>query len=167
MISIQKTKKTQITKGVLAPLFDRLCDDAPDHSEEDPCNYVLSLEQLKKSIHRELELILNTRPTYKLNSDEGELVINNSKNSDDILMPTAFGLPDFSWYDSSKKWTIDHLARQIEQAIDRYEPRLNNVHVKIIGKVAATQGLQISLNADVIYNKTSERTHFPLTIMAR
>ena len=167
MASIQKSKKTQIAKGVMAPLFDRLCDDNPDRIEEDPRNYVLSLEQLKKSIHKELELILNTRPTYKLKSDEGEFAIKNSQDEDNILMPTAFGLPDFSWYDSSKKWTIDHLARQIEQAINRYEPRLKNVHVKIIGKVAATQGLQISLNADVIYDKTSERTHFPLKIMAR
>ena len=151
----------------MAPLFDRLCDNDPDRIEEDPRNYILSLEHLKKSIHKELELILNTRPTYRLNSDEGELAIKTNNGLDNNLMPTAFGLPDFSWYDSSKKWTIDHLTRQIEQAINRYEPRLKNVHVKIVGKVAATQGLQISLNADVTYNETSERLHFPLTIMAR
>ena len=113
MVMNHKDIKNQMARGVMAPLFDRLCDNNPDILDENPQVYILSLEQLQKSIYQELERILNTRPTFTAASQESRAVLDDKRKIDEPLLPTAYGLADFSWFDSAKPWTIAHLAQQI------------------------------------------------------
>ncbi|MGH9901235.1 MAG: type VI secretion system baseplate subunit TssE, partial [Pyrinomonadaceae bacterium] len=74
--------EVRITLSVL----DRLIDYEPEISREAPSSRSKSLHQLKQSLRRDLELLLNTRHTRELPPGLKEL--NNSL--------AAYGLPDYS-----------------------------------------------------------------------
>jgi type VI secretion system protein ImpF len=154
---IKKQKVQTLVRGAIAPLFDRLTDEEPDLLEEDPVTYILTAEGLKASIRRELELILNTRPTSNLS---GQTRFNDTE----LRLPTAFGLPEFAWTDTIHDHSLQTIAQVIEQTITAFEPRLKGVQVTVTGKNPQTLGLMLHISAQLQINDTHERVHFPLTI---
>lgn len=95
-------------------LLDRLTDDDPGNPQEAPDKRVLSLQQLKASVLRDLAWLLNTTSLLDsddtLNTPAGTSVIN-------------YGLPALA---GNCATNIDLLAleRIIHQAIATYEPRI-------------------------------------------
>jgi type VI secretion system protein ImpF len=105
-----------VTQSVL----ERLIDRDPGSSSENPPTRAQSVRQLKSSLRRDLEWLLNTRRTPEAVGSEFRELEQSLYN---------FGLPDvtsLSW-DSNRDRT--RLARMLEQTIATFEPRLRKVKV--------------------------------------
>ena len=105
-----------VTQSVL----ERLIDRDPGSSSENPPTRAQSVRQLKASLRRDLEWLLNTRRTPEAVGSEFRELEQSLYN---------FGLPDvtsLSW-DSNRDRT--RLARMLEQTIATFEPRLRKVKV--------------------------------------
>lgn len=108
----------RITPSVL----DRLLDDRPEETREAPASRQTSLRLLKQSVRRDLEWLLNTRLDPGAPSEEGTEVARSL---------AAFGLPDFSTRDVRGGMDQEQLRRTIEEAVARFEPRLEAVQVTL------------------------------------
>lgn len=110
--------EVRITPSVL----DRLLDFEPELSRESIASRAKSLRQLKQSVKRDLEWLLNTRRTVEeLPPDLKE--VNQSL--------AAYGLPDFSSLSVQSPADQKRLRREIEDTIHIFEPRLEDVMVTI------------------------------------
>jgi type VI secretion system protein ImpF len=103
------------TRDRLQPsLLDRLVDDEPGNLQETADKRVLSLQQLKASVLRDLAWLLNTTALLDsaatLNTPAGTSVIN-------------YGLPALAG-NSASNIDLPALERIIHQAIATYEPRI-------------------------------------------
>jgi type VI secretion system protein ImpF len=105
-----------VTQSVL----DRLIDREPTTSVEAAPSRAQSVRQLKASLRRDLEWLLNSRRTPDAVDGEYQELERSLYN---------FGLPDvtsLSW-DSARD--RGRLARMIEQALATFEPRLTGIRV--------------------------------------
>lgn len=118
-------------------LLDRLVDAAPGGA--DAVKPTLSLEQLKDSVARDLEALLNTR--RGMPADEVRPFAHARRS---VL---AFGLDDFA--DRSMASTDDQafVCRTIERAIADHEPRLREVRVELNRREATEKGLKFAIRA--------------------
>jgi type VI secretion system protein ImpF len=115
-----------VTQSVL----ERLIDREPQESLEASPTRAQSVRQLKVSLRRDLEWLLNTRQTPEAVGTEFRELEHSLHN---------FGLPDvtsLSW-DSARDRA--RLARIIEQTLDVFEPRLKGVKVVILGASPGAQ----------------------------
>jgi len=101
-------------------VLDRLIDYEPEISREPLKSRSKTLKELKQSVRRDLEWLLNTRC-------HTEDLAEGLKELSESLF--TYGLPDFS--DLSDKHYGDHkvLRRAIERSIRNFEPRLQDVVV--------------------------------------
>jgi type VI secretion system protein ImpF len=110
--------EVRITPSVL----DRLIDYEPEVSREAVASRAKSLRQMKQSLKRDLEWLLNTRQVAEgLPPDLKE--VNNSL--------AAYGLPDFTTANIKSHADQNSLRRALETAISIFEPRLEDVTVTI------------------------------------
>ena len=101
-------------------VLDRLIDDEPDVRAEAPRSSAQLFRELKQSVRRDLEDLLNTRwACLTWPESLAEL--------DDSLV--NYGIPDFTASDLDATRDPDILLRAIEQCINRFEPRLKNVRL--------------------------------------
>jgi type VI secretion system protein ImpF len=101
-------------------VLDRLIDLEPKISTEPAKSQLTSLAELKKSVRRDLEWLLNTRFFYDP-SDTG---------LEETLKSVAFyGLPDFTGVSAKNHNEQSRMTRAIETAIRNFEPRFINVKV--------------------------------------
>ena len=115
-----------VTQSVL----DRLIDREPANSSEAAPTRAQSVRQLKVSLRRDLEWLLNSRRTPEAVDGEYEELEKSLYN---------FGLPDvtsLSW-DSSRDRA--RLARMIEKALSSFEPRLSAIRVVAVEAAAGAQ----------------------------
>ena len=146
-----------LSQGALAPLFDRLIDTDPGRIDENPSSYILTPQALQQSVFQHLEIVLNTRPTAKNH-------YNMLEDQNTINLPTSFGLREFSWADASRQFTLNQIKIEIERVIMRYEPRLTQVNVTILGRDATTLGLSIVIRGQLQTGDDHKRVHFPMMI---
>lgn len=108
--------EVRITLSVL----DRLIDYEPEVTREAAASRTKTVRQLKQSIKRDLEWLLNTRQTAEeLPPDMKE--INHSL--------AAYGLPDFSSASVKSPADRTRICRALENVINIFEPRLTEVAV--------------------------------------
>ncbi|MDB5306039.1 MAG: iraD [Gemmataceae bacterium] len=105
-----------------ASVLDRLIDDDPDLTAEPARNRAQLLRELKQSVRRDLEDLLNTRrrnmlPPTGLKELATSLV--------------AYGIPDFSGTGPVTAKERDAFCRVIETIIRQNEPRLVRVAVEL------------------------------------
>jgi type VI secretion system protein ImpF len=115
---------------VTLSVIDRLIDQAPESASEAAATRAQSVRQLKASLRRDLEWLLNTRRTpFPAGSEFGEL--------EQSLY--NFGLPDvtsLSW-DSSRDRL--RLTRMIEQSVALFEPRISRLKVVPLESVSGAR----------------------------
>jgi type VI secretion system protein ImpF len=109
----------RITPSVL----DRLLDYEPEVSSEAIASRSKSLEQLKRSVRRDLEWLLNARQLV------GGVPEGLAEARASVL---AYGLPDFTNLSIESPADQDRLRRAIELAIGAFEPRLEGVTVSVM-----------------------------------
>lgn len=115
--------RAQADQPLVPSVLDRLLDDDPATSRDPPQSASQVLRELKRSVRRDLENLLNTRrrcmswPSH-LTELERSLV--------------NYGLPDIAGMDLAAVREREGLGRLIEAVIRRFEPRFKTVHVEML-----------------------------------
>lgn len=107
---------------VTSSVLDRLLDFEPKSSAEAPKSRSKSLAELKQSVRRDLEWLLNTR------SFIGEIDENLEEVNKSVIV---FGIPDFTGMSAKSDSELNRLTRTLERAIKTFEPRFLNVKVSL------------------------------------
>jgi type VI secretion system protein ImpF len=103
-------------------VLDRLLDDRPKESQEAPASAAHYVSHVRAAVKRDLEWLLNSRQIVAdLPSDLRQL-------RQSLLL---YGLPDFTNSCLSNMGDQAVLQRTIEEAIRRFEPRLQNITVSL------------------------------------
>jgi len=133
-------------------LLERLIDLEPKNETEQPVTRAQSVRQLKASLRRDLEWLLNTRRSP-------EAADHNYQELERSLF--HYGLPDLT----TLKWESTHdrsyLSRLIETAISVFEPRLKHIKVTPIGEVSANRHvLRFQIDGLLDMKPVAERISF-------
>lgn len=115
--------KVEANDPLLPSLLDRLIDDDPGALKEQPRSTAQQLRQLKQSVRRDLENLLNTR--WRAIGWPSEL-----KELDTSIV--NYGIPDFTGANLGSAGSRDDFVRIIEETIRRCEPRLKRVKVELL-----------------------------------
>jgi len=116
--------KIQSDQWLLPSLIDRLSRNV---SKGIPTGGV-SLRDLKESVRRDLENLLNTRrraASWPPNYEELEVSLYN------------YGIPDATCTNASSAIEVQQFLRSIEEVIRRFEPRFKSVRVSLLESVAS------------------------------
>lgn len=108
----------RITPSVL----DRLLDYEPRESKEAPKSHSTSLAELKLSVKRDLEWLLNTR-------HNGIEIPETLEEVNESL--AVYGLPDLTSLSAHNPNEQNRLAKALETALRVFEPRFINVKVSL------------------------------------
>jgi len=135
-------------KGFEPSLFDKLFDDQPVGA----ARRRLSLEQLKDSVARDLEALLNTRIVL----DDGfEATYPQTTRS-----VAGFGLSDFAGLSLANVYDRRRICASIESAIAVHEPRLREVRVDLELHRKTVNALYFSINAVLVVRPAQEPVSF-------
>lgn len=135
-------------KGFEPSLFDKLFDDLPVGA----ARWRLSLEQLKDSVARDLEALLNTRMVL---SEEFALAFPLASRS-----VAAFGLADFAGLSLASVYDRRRICASIASAIADHEPRLRDVRVELEAQRKTANALNFSINAVLFVRPAQEPVAF-------
>jgi len=123
---------------LLPSVLDRLIDEAPGVTSEPPSSRSRLLAQLKESIKRDLEWLLNTKQANEPPPPGLDHAI------DSLL---TFGLPDFTTTSLSLDQDQALLRRALQTAITRFEPRLSGVVVTLEHSRELDRSLRFRIDA--------------------
>lgn len=135
-------------KGFEPSLFDKLFDDQP----VGPARRRLSLEQLKDSVARDLEALLNTRVVF---ADDFDAAFPLTARS-----VARFGLSDFAGFSLASVYDRRRICASIEAAIAAHEPRLREVRVDLELHRKTVNALYFSINALLVVRPAQEPVSF-------
>jgi type VI secretion system protein ImpF len=103
-------------------VLDRLIDYEPKQSQEPPKSRSTSLAELKQSVRRDLEWLLNTR-CFAENLDGG---------LEEAPKSVAFyGLPDFTGVSAKSGIEQKRMTSALESAIKNFEPRFTELKISL------------------------------------
>lgn len=149
--------KAESDRPVQQSVIDRLVDDHPGMG--DPTRTRAdSLRQLKDSVRRDLEWLLNTR---RVGEPDGE--------AQPELAASMFyyGIPDLSSMSRDSPEVLTRLARSLEQVIASHEPRLADVKVSVGPRDGgALSEIRFVVEAMLRLDPSPERVSFD-TVMAK
>jgi type VI secretion system protein ImpF len=130
--------RLEADQKLLPSVLDRLTDERPRDTQEPPGTAPRSLAQIKESVKRDLEWLLNSRQV--LADLPGDL-----RQLDRSLL--TYGLPDFTASSLSNIADQDLLRRSVEDAIRRFEPRLSRVSVALEAPRTLDRTLRFRIDA--------------------
>lgn len=138
---------------VPAPLFDRLVDHDPRTREERRPRRTLDKEELRASVRRELERLLNTRSSLPALALQGR-----------ELTAIDYGMPDFSAYSAAAPEDQELLAATVARVVSAFEPRLQEVRVSVQRYENQRQALWLGIEAQLVMGEVSEPVSFPTVL---
>jgi type VI secretion system lysozyme-like protein len=139
--------------GAKALVFDRLTEEG-NGPDPIPSRYrVLDIESLKSSVVQEVAKLLSTR----CHNRSGESEIRETSILD-------YGIPDFSPLNAASEEDLTTLARLITAKIQHFEPRLQEVQVKLLPHPTNARASIGTISAKLILDRISEPVSFPLRI---
>jgi len=101
-------------------ILDRLVDFEPDSQVEAKSSFGSSIRDLKHSVRRDLEWLLNTR----------RVVLNLDPNLEEVPRSiAAYGLPDFMGASASTSAEQQNLVAQVRDTLKLFAPQLIDVKV--------------------------------------
>jgi type VI secretion system protein ImpF len=115
---------------VILSFLDRLIDLDPKSASDGPPSRAKSVRQLKASLRRDLEWLLNTRRRPDPAGSEFRELEKSLFN---------FGLPDITSIAHDSAHDRQRLNRMLEQTLLTFEPRLSRVRVVPLGEVAGAR----------------------------
>lgn len=124
-------------------VLDRLIDLEPRVSTEPPKSHATSLAELKQSVRRDLEWLLNTRYFYDPGDGEGL--------KETIKSVAFYGLPDFTGVSAKSHVEQARMTQALEAALKSFEPRFINVKVSMepISNLDRMLRFRIEANLDI------------------
>lgn len=135
-------------KGFEPSLFDKLFDDLPVRA----ARWRLTLEQLKDSVARDLEALLNTRVIFDEESARSFPLAARSV--------AGFGLSDFAGLSLANVHDRRRICASIAAAISAHEPRLRDVRVELELHRKTVNALYFSINAVLFVRPAQEPVAF-------
>jgi len=137
-------------KGFLPGLFDRLIE----HSGQGPAGIVprVSLDEMKDSVARDLEALLNTRMVAPEDAFR--------RFPECARSIVTYGLHDFAGLSLSSFDDRAFICRSLEAAIARHEPRLRNVQARLELRDDAVNRLNFSITALMVVSTAHEPVNF-------
>jgi type VI secretion system protein ImpF len=132
-------------------LLDKLFGDDPNQPAPAVVRQ-LSLDELKGAIARHIESLLNARIAY---TDERLEGLTECKQS--VL---TYGLSDFAGLSLASHDDRTTICNSIERAIERHEPRLKQVAVRLELSTRSTNALCFSIKALLVVHPAEERVNF-------
>lgn len=135
-------------KGFEPSLFDKLFDERPFTA----IRRQQSLDELKDSVARDLESLLNTRTVIDEDLvDAFPLALGSI---------ASFGLNDFAGLSLASVNDRRRICQSIERAISRHEPRLREVQVSLELNRNAINALFFSIKALLVVRPAQEPVSF-------
>ena len=140
-------------------LLDRLVDLHP--GADDPlAGRPVPLSEIKDSVARDLESLLNTRSNPSLLELESPLLRSS------LL---SFGIPDFSDRSLDNPAHRAQICQSIETAVSDHEPRLRQVQVELSTEASTDSRLHFTIRAILTVDFAREAVNFdahlqPLTL---
>lgn len=119
-------------------VLDRLLDDDPGAATEPPRDRVQRLAELKASVRRDLEDLLNTR---------SRLAAAPAQLKEVASSLATYGLPDLSGAGPATGREREALARQLERAVAGNDPRLTRVEVELVAASDLSRSLRFQIRA--------------------
>ena len=114
--------------AVTISILDRLIDLNPDISADPPANRSQSVRQLKASLRRDLEWLLNSRRNPDEVPETYEELFRSLYN---------YGLPDVTSMGLNSPRDRQRLMRLVEQTIEIFEPRLLGARVRAVDNTSS------------------------------
>ncbi|MES2742013.1 MAG: type VI secretion system baseplate subunit TssE [Pseudomonadota bacterium] len=137
-------------KGFTPGLFDRLMDTPAPGSSSTVSR--LSIEDLKDTVARDLEALLNTRTVIP-----DELLLQYPECAQSIV---TYGLNDFAGLSLSSTDDRAHICTCLEAAIARHEPRLRNVKASLEVQEGSINRLNFAITALLVVSSAQEPVNF-------
>lgn len=138
--------------AVTASILDRLVDLNPGAAADAPANRSQSIRQLKASLRRDLEWLLNTRRNPDAVPETYEEVCRSLYN---------YGLPDVTAMALHSPRDRQRLLRLVEQTIEIFEPRLMSTRVRALDTAgAAPRVLRFQIEALLKMDPAPEQVLF-------
>ena len=128
---------SEFEHNLTASLLDRLLDDRPSDHSESGNERLQNLSQMKESVARDLQVLLNTTHTNKVSPAFPETM--NSM--------ATYGLPDLTLTNYQSHDDQEAVRRSLEDAIKRFEPRFLRVHVMLAPHNANKRTLRFKVEA--------------------
>jgi type VI secretion system protein ImpF len=138
-------------KGFTPGLFDRLLG-VPVRGATSATVSRMSAEDLKDSVARDLEALLNTRSVLT----DG-LLKGYPECSRSIV---TYGLNDFADRSLSSPDDRAYICMCLEKAIGRHEPRLRNVRASLDVREGTVNSLNFSITALLVVSSSQEPVNF-------
>ena len=128
--------------SITPSLVDRLIDLDPRSAAEAPKSRFQSLRDLKQSVRRDMEWLLNAR-SVAYDIDEQMEELNRSL--------AVYGLPDFTGVGVMDPGEQDRMTISIKKAIELFEPRFINlrVYMEPLGTLDKQLRFRIEANLDI------------------
>lgn len=141
----------QQQQNAQASILDRLIDDEPTVSRE-PVQYRFNnIRQIKSSIFRDLENLLNARRQIFVPPDAFKEV-NNSL--------FVYGLWDFTSRNPKSGYVKQQLQLDIEKTVSLFEPRLKNVSIHVEDVELLSRGVRFRITAMIVVEPLKEPVTF-------
>lgn len=135
-------------RGFEPTLFDKLCDDSPVEAVQRR----LSVDELKDSVARDLEALLNARTIFDDTFTE--------RFPEAAKSIATYGLVDFAGLSLASVHDRAAICRSLEEAIARHEPRLRNVQVSLDLDRKSVNSLAFSIKAVLVVKPAREPVSF-------
>lgn len=142
-----KESEVRITPSIV----DRLLDFEPTNPHEAPKSRSQGLRELKQSVRRDLEWLLNTRHGADKVSETLEEVTKSL---------ATYGLPDFTGSSSQNDDDRKNLIRNVETALRVFEPRFINLRVTLEDINYVERGVRFRIQATLRVEPTPEPVVF-------
>ena len=138
-------------KGFTPGLFDRLLD-YPVSGASSAVVSLMSVEDLKDSVARDLEALLNTRTVIP------ELLLKRYPECSRSII--TYGLNDFAGRSLSSPDDRAYICMCLEKAIARHEPRLRNVKASLEVREDSINRLNFAITALMVVSSSQEPVNF-------
>lgn len=125
--------------GARALLFERLVDLEPRRAEEQDPARVLDPRELRASVRRELERLLNTRAPFPAEALEGR-----------ERTTLEYGIPDFGHLQTRDTGAQKRIAEEVRRAVAAYEPRLKQVKVAVEPSAAPDRERRLTVRVEAM-----------------
>jgi type VI secretion system protein ImpF len=133
-------------------LFERLADQFPrEQSEKHPLR-LITADELKESVARDLESLLNCRCA------SGDDFLDGYPEAQQSIC--SYGMNDFVGLSLANPADRNHICRSLERTIAIHERRLKQVRVSLTLENGAVNRLKFSINALLIVHPSTEPVFF-------
>jgi type VI secretion system protein ImpF len=139
-------------RTIVPSMLDRLLDDEPDKEREAARTNAQALRDIKASVRRDLENLLNTRVrclSWPPSLEQLPLSLVN------------YGLPDFTNTYANAVADPDTFIQVVKFAIEQFEPRLRDVRVeRVQGDVGTERALRFKIDATLYVEPVEDKVFY-------